>query len=78
MLDVALLCRLDHAVAFLLRHRQRLLAQHVLAGLGGAHHVILVLGVGRADVDGIHFLQHALVVVVAWRAPERGTCRRSR
>ena len=77
-LDVGLLGRLDHAVALLLRHRQRLLAQHVLAGLGGAHHVVLVLGVGRADVDGVDFLQHAVVVVVAWRAPERGTCRRSR
>jgi hypothetical protein len=62
--DVGQLGRLDHAVAFLLRHRERLLAQHVLAGLGGAHHVILVLGVGRADVDGIHFLQHAFVIVV--------------
>ena len=64
-LDVGLLGGLDHAVAFLLRHRERLLAQHVLAGLGGAHHVILVLGVGRADVDGVHFLQHAFVIVVA-------------
>lgn len=37
-----------------MRHRQRLLAQHVLAGARGGDGVLCVQFVGGADVHGVH------------------------
>ncbi len=44
----------DHAIGLGQRHGRRLLAKHVLAGLGCGQHRLGVAIVGRDDVDHLH------------------------
>ena len=53
-LAVRRLARFDHATGFRTRIRHRLLAENVLAGLGGTDDVLLVESVGEHDVDGLN------------------------
>ena len=58
-------------------HRERLLAQHVLAGLGGRDRPARVQRVRRRDVDGVDLVvrEQSLVAAVRADVPEPGDAR---
>jgi hypothetical protein len=53
-LDACFVAGLDDAVAFFQRHFERLLDDHVFAGLGGGNCRIHVSAAGRGDRHGVH------------------------
>ena len=63
-LDPLLAARVDHALAFIDRHRHRFLTQHVDAGPRRPNRVLGVHRVGQRDIDRVHLFEAGLVVVV--------------
>lgn len=77
--DTVLARRAEHGLRLGQREGERLLAQHVLAGLGGVHRPGRVQAVGQRDVDGVDFgvgEQRLVAAVVARDAVRGGEGRR--
>jgi len=62
-------CGLDHGPALAHGERQRLVAEHILAGLAGVDRLEGVPVVGRGDHHGVHVLSVEQLAVVAARGP---------